>query len=153
MTAQYLYAIAIAIQNLKFPDNGGSAQCCANVVAAIGGVSSTLAVIATELPKLSLGGPPPDLTAVVTELTCLCESLKAIAAAPGPDFTTVVQALDEIRDAINRAGADPNLKRIADVVNGIDPDSPEAVALFDNFLQLVVDKYGFPAELAQLLTS
>lgn len=153
LTATYLYYIALALQNLKPSGDGGSSACCAQVVGAIAGVSSALGAIAKELPGLAAGGPPPDFSAVTTELKCICDQLAAIKDAKPLDLTPVVNAIDRLREALPKEATDPNVKRIADVVNDSPPDAPGAAERTRSLLQLAVDKYGFPADAAQVLTT
>ena len=75
-------------------------------------------------------------------------------------FDKLVKAITDgdasLADAIAHApapAADPNVKRIADVVNGADIDSAEGIALFNAYLKIAVDQLGFPADLAQLITT
>src|ERR1700687_355130 len=96
-------ALISAINQLS-PTAGGATDptCCANVVAAIGGVAFQLNAILLALPKLA-GGTPLDLTQLVTQLTAIAQSLAAIATAPALDLTPLTTAINDVAKAIANA--------------------------------------------------
>jgi hypothetical protein len=96
-------ALISAISQMS-PSGGGATDptCCANVVAAIGGVAFQLNAILLALPKLA-GGTPLDLTQLVTQLTAIAQSLAAIATAPALDLTPLTTAINDVAKAIANA--------------------------------------------------
>lgn len=128
-----LSILQIGTQFAGLPTGGGgaSADCCQQVTAAIGAVSAQLAAIAGGIGAIVPGTPAAiDLSAIVAQLEALNKTLSS--ATP----TT-----------------DPNVKRIADALNGFPPDDADAVAAARSLIDQAVENYGFPADLAQLLPS
>jgi hypothetical protein len=103
-------------------------------------------VIAKLLPGLAAGGEPPDLTPVVTELACLCESLKAIAALPPLDLAPLVTAIEDLKAAT--AAGD---QAIVDALTSTPTLPPDPRAKVAAFAQYLVDNYAFDAGEAQIV--
>jgi hypothetical protein len=142
-------AIVDAIQQLQIQqgDGGGSStSCCANVVTAIGGITQVLSLIFNLLPTLGGSGSPPADPVTCAQLTVLFGQLINGLSSAAAEISTAI-------GSNHPEGPDPNVKRIADVINGFDPDDAAAVATFKEYVQTAVKNYGFPADLAQLLTS
>lgn len=94
-------AIVHAINQLKGDGGAGAVACCAAIVNAIAGIEATLIRILTILPALAPSKAPPfDVTAVVTELTCICEQLTALASSSSAIPTSLDTGLKSISDAI-----------------------------------------------------
>lgn len=69
-------------------------------------------------------------------------------------ITAITAGDKSIADALAHSsspGPDANVKRIADAQNGAPADVAPVEAQLDQLLQLAVDKYGFPADFAQIL--
>lgn len=109
-------AIVHAINQLQGDGGTGAAACCAAVVNAIAGIEATLIRILTVLPTLAPGKAPPiDVAAVVTELTCICERLTALAGSSSAIPTSLDTGLRSISDAISNAPP-TDLKPLVDVL-------------------------------------
>jgi hypothetical protein len=100
-------ALVYAIQQLQQQHglgDGNISKCCASVVIAIGGVTSTLSeifsLLSTRMP--AGGGPPLDLTPIVQQLSLLVTAVASLAGG-AVDLGPVTVALDSIRDAIASA--------------------------------------------------
>lgn len=108
---------------------------------------------------------PVTCTQLTSQISRITDALTAIASVlatvggtggTAPDLTTVVQGLKAIADAITAQGtpaADPNVKRIADTLNGFPPDEPGAADQISALIDWGVKNYGFPSDLAQLWKS
>jgi len=103
-----------------------------------------------------------QLTAQVKLITDALTTIASVIAATSRggstpiDLTPITDKLQAIADAIAKesgATADPNVKRIADTLNGFPPDEPGAADQLNALIDLGVTKYGFPSELAQLWKS
>jgi hypothetical protein len=123
---------------------GVSAACCTAVVNAIAGIEATLIRMLVFFPSLiPAGGSPLDLSPIITELTCLCDSLKTIAGTAPLDLSPIADAINQLRDS--GATADPNIKRIADDADILaDPTDPEG----DLFVQYLVDQGALDSAIA-----
>ena len=132
--------------------DGGNqnAQCCAQVVTAIATVTAQLAAIANTLVNLPSGTSPPiDLTTVVVQLRAIVSVIAEIKTTPPIDWTIVDADLKAIAKAIAEGTIDPNVKRIADQLDGITDEWQGS----DELLKAMADAGAFLPALAQLLTS
>ena len=101
-----------------------------------------------------------QLSALFGQLRQAIESIQVKIPQPlaidlGPLDSTIASGLAAIVKAIESrpvAAADPNIKRIADSLNGFPPDDPNAKAKLKSLLDLMGSKYGYPPDLLQLLT-
>lgn len=134
--AKYLMNLFEVIKKLQLPSGGGNGGntdpvTCTQLTAQVKLITTALTTIASVIGASGgTGGTPIDLTPITDKLQAIAD---AIAKESG-------------------ATADPNVKRIADTLNGFPPDEPNAQAKVTALIKLAVDKYGFPADLAQLLT-
>jgi hypothetical protein len=98
-TALQMYNIALAIQGLAQARTDDT--CCLEVV-------QELAVIATSLQEAitilnappPAPGAPPDFTAIVVELKCVCEKLTAISTSSATVANDLAPGLKSIADAV-----------------------------------------------------
>ena len=97
---------------------GANADCCKNIVAAIGSIVTQLTEIATCVCQPGTPAPPIDLTPIVTELAAIVTAIATITSGPAIDLTALVNAVDHVAAVIANAPPDqnPDLKRIADVL-------------------------------------
>jgi hypothetical protein len=133
---------------------GGNDACCKAITLAVTSISTQLVNLIQTIK--TLGGKPPvvniDLAAVVNAIDGVSKQLAADDACCkqlDADLQAINTTLGEIRDG----GADPNVKRIADTLNGFPPDEPGATDQLNAVIDQGVKKYGFPSDLAQLLKS
>src|SRR5712691_7724680 len=101
-TALQMYNIALAIQGLAQTPRDDT--CCLQVVEELRVIATAMAaaveIISAPPPP---GAPPLDLTAVVTELTCVCEKLTAISTSSATVATDLAPGLKSIADAVANA--------------------------------------------------
>jgi hypothetical protein len=142
-TAEYLYSIAQQLQYLaRELGQGNNSTCCETVAATIGSITLALDALTGAVSKL---GPPTD------PVTCaqLKQNNNNLMAAQTNIGAAIVTALS----GGTAPTPDPNVKRIADTLNGFPPDSADAQAKVAALIKLAVGSYGFPADIAQLLTT
>ena len=104
-------AVIKAINGLQATGNGSDPTCCANLVAAIGDVQSTLADLAAAFPLAD------NVAQLVAPLNMIATALSNFAtAAPPVDLTATNAELDKIAAAIGSGAPfdQTNLKSIAD---------------------------------------
>jgi hypothetical protein len=127
------------------PGGGGiDAACCSAIVNAVAGIEATMIRVLLFLPQLiPSGGTPIDLVPIVTELTCLCDSLNIIAGAPQMDLSPIASALAAINSTLATPAPfnDSQLKRIADDADTDDPGD-------DAFIDYLVEQGGLDAGVA-----
>src|SRR5712691_1822928 len=101
-TALQMYNIALAIQGLAQMERDDT--CCLQVVEELRVIATAMAaaveIISAPPPP---GAPPLDLTAVVFELTCVCEKLTAISTSSATVATDLAPGLKSIADAVANA--------------------------------------------------
>jgi hypothetical protein len=137
------------LQELIQAQQGGTSNtgdCCNQVVAAIAGCAAALAGILQVLPSLAAPGEAPLDPVTCSQLTALFGQLVTA-------WNTGNQAIVTAISGIPAAAPDPNVARIANTLNGFPPDSPDAQAKTAALIKLAVEKYGFPGDLAQLITT
>lgn len=98
------------------PGGDGLGACCQLIANGIAGLAANVdEILKIIITVTTAGATPVDLTAIVTELQCICTSLTTLAGAPPLDLTPVTDALDAINSTL--AGAPPfdqtNLASIA----------------------------------------
>jgi len=135
-TALQMYNIALAIQGLAQTPRDDT--CCLQVVEELRVIATAMAaaveIISAPPPP---GAPALDLTAIVTELTCVCEKLTAISTSSATVATDLAPGLKSIADAVASApptdlsGVVEQLKKLFKTL-----DTPQAV-----YDQLVKDGF------------
>jgi hypothetical protein len=99
---QYLIQLTELIKVLTQPQPGTSAEtCCTHIIAALVSLTKVVQQIGVKLGQP--GAPPPpavDLSAVLTELQCVCTNLTAISQSSASVANDLGPGLQSIADAI-----------------------------------------------------
>jgi len=136
-TAQYLYAIAIAIQNFTTATTGASPStaidpCCTAVIAAIGAIATQLQALVAGLPALAPGATPAvDLSGIITQLQALDTDLQAGNIGATANAQTIASAIAAAGDAV--ASAPPtDVSAIVAAINAFTQSTDVPQAFIDS---------------------
>ncbi len=160
----YLYTIAKSVLSLQTliqtmssapnPSNGEPSDCCVNIVTSITAVAQALSSIAVIINQVGQGsgGSSGSSVPILALLTKLVALLTPFGDLNGP-LLAFLEARKDCCPPADFSGIIAQLKRSADALNGVPLDDPEAGKQYTSLMDYAVQNLGFPAALAQLITS